>query len=244
MAWTRVKFRDEEVVACCTPDGKPMAGADGMVPFMYKAGGKQYKTRPDRLAAVAGALVVEDFMALSPGGVQPAGGATKSKGSSRGTKTSSGGKQKMAFGDYTSRRSEDEAIQIWTDGACSGNPGPAGLGAIVMHRGEVKEASEYLGEGTNNIAELMAISRGLELIAELDGVDASVPVDVITDSSYCIGLLTKGWKPKANQALVAKLRAQVALREDIRLLKVPGHAGVPLNERADELARDAITNRP
>ena len=102
------------------------------------------------------------------------------------------------------------------------------------------EAYEYLGTGTNNIAELTAILRGLEIVKSRGADALNGPVDVLTDSSYCIGLLTKGWKAKKNQALIADLRACVAEFGDLRLLKVPGHAGVPLNERADELARQAI----
>lgn len=237
MAWTRVRFRDDEVIACCRPDGTPLAGADGFVPFMYRAGGKQYKTRPDRLTPIAGAAVVEDFMQLAKGGAGGgASGGSPKKSASRG----SGGKPAtMRHGVYTDVRPEDQAVQVWTDGACSGNPGPAGLGAIVLYNGQVAEKSEYLGIGTNNIAELTAILRGLEMV-KAQGISRDVPVDVVTDSSYCIGLLTKGWKAKKNQDLVANLRAEVAQVADIRLLKVPGHAGVPLNERADELAREAI----
>ena len=70
--------------------------------------------------------------------------------------------------------------------------------------------------------------------------DVALPVDVMTDSSYCIGLLTKGWKAKANQDLVARLRAKMSEFSDVRMIKVKGHAGIPENERADELAREAI----
>jgi ribonuclease HI len=65
---------------------------------------------------------------------------------------------------------------------------------------------------------------------------------VHTDSQYAIGVLQKGWKAKANQELVARVRAVLATR-DVRLVYVPGHSGVPLNERADELARESILAR-
>ncbi|MCC6621142.1 MAG: ribonuclease HI [Deltaproteobacteria bacterium] len=144
--------------------------------------------------------------------------------------------------DLAGRRGEESAVQLWTDGACSGNPGPAGLGVRYDFRGEVHERAEYLGSATNNIAELTAILRGLELVLEQRG-DLSGPIDVMTDSEYCIGLLGLGWKAKANQELVARLRALYDRCEDVLLVKVKGHAGVPGNERADELARLAIETR-
>jgi ribonuclease HI len=96
---------------------------------------------------------------------------------------------------------------------------------------------EYLGIATNNIAELTAILRAAELVPR--GAAAVVH----TDSQYSIGVLTKGWKAKANQELVANVKTALAGRTGFRLQYVPGHAGVPLNERADELAREAVTRR-
>ncbi|HEY1557055.1 MAG TPA: ribonuclease H [Kofleriaceae bacterium] len=130
------------------------------------------------------------------------------------------------------------AIHVWTDGACTGNPGPAGLGVVIVDGGQREEVSEFLGDGTNNIAELTAILRGLEKI-----VDRKRPVIVYSDSQYSIGLLTKPWKAKANKELVEELRGLCRTFRDLRFVKVPGHAGVPLNERCDQLARAAITRR-
>jgi ribonuclease HI len=64
-----------------------------------------------------------------------------------------------------------------------------------------------------------------------------------SDSAYALGLLGQGWKPKANQELVARMRDVAGDFSDLRLFKVAGHAGIPLNERADELARDAVNRR-
>ena len=140
------------------------------------------------------------------------------------------------------------AVEVWTDGACSGNPGPMGIGVVVLADGARKELGEYLGVGTNNIAELTAIERGLDLVAELPppaapagGAAARMRrVRIYTDSGYAIGLLGKGWKAKANQELVARLRKRVDAVPNLEWIKVPGHAGVPENERCDQLARDAI----
>jgi ribonuclease HI len=130
-------------------------------------------------------------------------------------------------------------IIVYTDGACTGNPGPAGIGAVIMDGEDRKELSEYLGDGTNNIAELTAIERALEVIGESD---YSRPVVIHTDSSYSIGILTKNWKAKANIELVARLKDLVNMFDDVSFVKVKGHAGIPENERCDELARNAITD--
>ena len=132
------------------------------------------------------------------------------------------------------------AIQLWTDGACSGNPGPMGIGIVALDGGKRKEVGEYLGVGTNNIAELTAIDRALDLA----GADASKKhLRIHTDSAYSIGVLSKGWKAKANQELIARMRRRLASLPEIEFVKVSGHAGVPENERCDELARGAITDR-
>jgi len=129
------------------------------------------------------------------------------------------------------------AVEIWTDGACSGNPGPMGIGVVVIDGATRREKGEYLGVGTNNIAELTAIGRGIDLAG-----DAGRRMRVYTDSSYAIGVLSKGWKAKANQELIAKLKRQLAPL-DVEFVKVAGHAGVPENERCDELAREAVNGR-
>jgi ribonuclease HI len=135
-----------------------------------------------------------------------------------------------------------QVIHIWTDGACSGNPGPMGIGMVVIAGDKRQEVGEYLGVGTNNIAELTAILRGLEIAQTL--VSGTLhSIRVYSDSSYAIGLLKDGWKAKANQELVAKLRRVAANFPNLSLVKVAGHAGIPENERCDLLARQAIATR-
>jgi ribonuclease HI len=129
------------------------------------------------------------------------------------------------------------AVVAYTDGACSGNPGPAGLGVVLMWDDQVREVSEYLGKGTNNIAELTAILRAAQEIKKLDR-----PGVIYTDSSYSLGVLTKNWKAKANQTLVARTRRALAELKSVQIIKVAGHAGVPENERADRLAVEAVKN--
>ena len=128
-------------------------------------------------------------------------------------------------------------VIAYADGACSGNPGPSGLGVVVIDGPTRVELSEYLGQGTNNIAELTAVLRALAEVAR------DRPMTIYTDSQYTIGVVQKGWKAKANQDLVAELRAALSGRSATRLSYVPGHSGVLLNERADALAREAVTER-
>jgi len=137
-----------------------------------------------------------------------------------------------------SAQPQSQAIVAYADGSCFGNPGPAGIGVLLEWKGRTKEVSRYLGEGTNNIAELTAIEVALEQVK-----DRRLPVRIHTDSAYAIGVLQEGWKARENRELVA--RVQELLREfaDVRLVKVRGHAGDPRNERVDQLARDAIARR-
>jgi len=132
--------------------------------------------------------------------------------------------------------SDHAAIHLYTDGASSGNPGPSGIGVLLQYGKHEKEVSRYIGMATNNIAELEAIRVGLELIR-----NPEKPVRVYTDSSYALGLLSKGWKAKKNQVLVSDIRRQISRFKDIRFVKVKGHAGHAQNERADKLATRAIS---
>jgi ribonuclease HI len=219
--WIAARFRSDDVLVRCDPSGKPEADEGGFVDFAYKPGGRSYRSRLDRFAFPDGGQVIE----ASDGGRAPS--------------PAKGGAKSSAPPKPSGMPQDPSVLQLWTDGACSGNPGPAGAGALIREGGEiVHEISEYLGEGTNNIAELMAILLVLQAVG-----DGSRAIDLMTDSSYCIGVLSKGWKAKANQELIAELRGEVSRFSDLRFVKVPGHAGVPDNERVDELAREAILAR-
>ena len=131
-----------------------------------------------------------------------------------------------------------DTLVIHTDGSCFGNPGPAGIGIVLEWKGQTKEISRFLGEGTNNIAELTAIEVALQQVK-----NRGVPVRLHTDSAYAIGVLSEGWKVKENRELVARIQALMREFADLQFVKVRGHSGDPLNERVDQLARDAITYR-
>jgi ribonuclease HI len=212
------RLRDADVWAKVDASGALVTDRDGRVEIVYKAeaGAKVYRAGARNLSSVPGGSPL-DFQAGDPAPDK----ATKDKQPA--TQVS---------------QPPADAIQVWTDGACTGNPGPAGLGVVILDGTQRTELSEYLGEGTNNIAELTAILRGLEAVK-----DKSRPVVVFSDSAYSIGLLTKPWKPKKNVELIDELRAVCRTFSDLRFVKVAGHAGVALNERVDQLAREAIVRR-
>ena len=135
--------------------------------------------------------------------------------------------------------SNDSPFTVHIDGAARGNPGPAACAFVIVRGGAVvHETATRMGTATNNVAELTAILRGLEAVEDPDA-----EVEIRTDSGYSIGVLQKGWKAKANPELIATIKKELAKRPKVKLVYVPGHAGVDLNERADQLAREAISRR-
>ena len=134
-------------------------------------------------------------------------------------------------------------IQIFTDGACSGNPGPGGWGAILRYKAHEKELSGGEAETTNNRMELMA------LIAALEQLKEPCEIDLCSDSQYVINGLQKGWakgwrargwkkadkSPALNGDLWARL-LDLSEAHTIHYNWIKGHAGHPENERCDRLA--------
>ncbi|MEE2722655.1 MAG: ribonuclease HI [Pseudomonadota bacterium] len=134
-------------------------------------------------------------------------------------------------------------VEIFTDGACSGNPGPGGWGAILRWNGTEKELKGGDSDTTNNRMELMAAIQALESLTR------PVKADLYTDSTYVQKGITewihswknRGWKtaskkPVKNEDLWRRLDEAIT-RHDVSWHWVKGHAGHPENERADELAR-------
>lgn len=140
-----------------------------------------------------------------------------------------------------------KTVEIFTDGACKGNPGPGGWGALLRFNGTEKELYGYEPHTTNNRMELMAAIRALEQLSE--------PCDVIltTDSNYVKQGITewienwkrRNWrtannKPVLNIELWQRLEQAVAKQKQVRWCWVKGHSGHSENERADQLANRAI----
>ena len=134
-------------------------------------------------------------------------------------------------------------VRLYTDGACSGNPGPGGWGAILEYGEHVKELSGGEPSTTNNRMELTAVIRGLEALKE------RCHVTIISDSKYVLDALRLGWAKKWRENGWMRNKKDPALNPDLweRLLQlteyhetelcwIKGHAGHPQNERCDELA--------
>lgn len=140
----------------------------------------------------------------------------------------------------------EKIVEIFTDGACKGNPGPGGWGVLLRYNGTERELYGYQAETTNNQMELMAAIQALETLTR--------PCEVVltTDSQYVrqgitgwlAGWKRKGWKtaagkPVKNQDLWQRLDAAAA-RHQIDWRWVKGHSGHDENERVDQLANKAI----
>ena len=139
-----------------------------------------------------------------------------------------------------------KCITLYSDGACSGNPGPGGYGVILDYNGREKELSGGFRGTTNNRMELMGVITGLESLKE------PCSVRVVSDSKYVVDAIEKGWAAKWRQNGWKRNKKEKALNPDLwqRLLDlcakhtvrfewVNGHAGHPQNERCDRLAVDA-----
>ncbi len=134
-------------------------------------------------------------------------------------------------------------LDIYTDGACSGNPGKGGWGAVLVYKGAEKEISGAEKQTTNNRMELTAVIKALQLLKE------PCEVNLTTDSKYVCDAVNKGWvygwkkkgwiksdkKPALNADLWEELLEQLKIH-DVTFNWVKGHNGHPYNERCDKLA--------
>src|SRR5690625_1846921 len=140
-----------------------------------------------------------------------------------------------------------DEVTIYTDGACSGNPGPGGWGAILMGRGREREISGSAKETTNNRMEMTAVIEALRMLKR------PCRVKIHSDSALIINAFNKGWirnwqrrgwlkadkKPVENRDLWEKMLAAME-PHDVEWIKVKGHSDDELNNRADRLAVAAI----
>ena len=141
----------------------------------------------------------------------------------------------------------EEKVIIYTDGACSGNPGPGGWGAILMYKGAKKEISGGMKETTNNIMEVTAVIEALKCLkVESD-------VQIYSDSAYTVNAFNQGWiynwmkkgwktasgEPVKNKELWQELYS-LTKKHKVEFIKVKGHADNEFNNRCDEMAREAI----
>ena len=141
---------------------------------------------------------------------------------------------------------ENNIVHIYTDGACKGNPGPGGWGAILHYNGNIKEINGYSPDTTNNIMEITAVIKAINLL------NRPCTITITTDSTYVKNGITKwihtwknkNWKtankkPVKNKKLWQQLDKAIK-QHDVTWEWVKGHSGHPQNEKADELANKAI----
>lgn len=140
-------------------------------------------------------------------------------------------------------------VEIYTDGACSGNPGPGGWGAILMYNGHEKEISGALAHTTNNRMELLAAIEALQILKE------PCTVKIYSDSAYMCNAFNKRWldtwqrngwqtskkQPVENDDLWKRL-LELRQTHSLTLIKVAGHSNNDYNNRCDTLARKAIVD--
>jgi ribonuclease HI len=131
-------------------------------------------------------------------------------------------------------------VTIYTDGACSGNPGPGGWAAILIHGERTKEISGGEMQTTNNRMELMAVIQALKILKQ------TCRVKVCSDSAYIVNCFREKWYVKwehsgfkKNEDLWKQLLS-LYRRHKVEFVKVKGHSNVELNNRCDELARAAV----
>ncbi len=151
--------------------------------------------------------------------------------------------------DNSSADADWPEVEIYTDGACSGNPGPGGWAAILRAQGREKVLTGFAPETTNNRMELTAVLEGLKALKR------PCRVTIFSDSAYLVNAIQQGWLQKwqMNQWRRGKKLKDPVLNADlwqelarllqthrVRFEKVEGHAGHELNERADRLAVEAI----
>lgn len=214
MPWKAFDYRGDKVWVRVLDSGKPIVHR-GLVEFRYKQGAiKSYKTQRENFEDWDPEEVLsdEDF------GGQTSTPSTKLR-------------------EDPTVPADADTIVIHTDGACSGNPGPAGIGVHILRPGSVTEISEFIGEATNNVAELRAILCAIE---QLGDDERERRIHLYTDSGWSLGVLVGGWKAKKNVALIDKIKARLPEFPNLELLKVRGHAGQDGNEEADALATKAV----
>ena len=226
MPWVRAQLHGQVVYARAKPDGK-LHVQGGRVEVCYSLNASRlYQARATNVVKDENAaLLADDACVAKADSTARLKKATNLVAAARRIGVDAQGPQKL---DHRLRR-RSVLGQSWPFGSRRGDHRRHGAGP--------RSASTW-GKATNNIAELAAIERVLDVVP-----DIGRPLVVYTDSAYAIGVLSKGWKAKANLEMIDRIRERLAKRPATRLVHVRGHAGIELNERADELAREAVRTK-
>jgi ribonuclease HI len=212
LKWRRMRFKNNKVWQAMDPDGRALE-KNGKVLIKYQLNQDyEYWVNPANLGQID-----------APAEARPARARRQSGAPAKTEKAVP--------------PAAPNTLHIYTDGASSGNPGPAGIGVVLQYGEKTKEISKFIGNTTNNVAELEAIRTALMELKR-----KNLPVRIYTDSRYAQGVLTFGWKAQKNKELVEAIREMLSALKDVTLIKVRGHSGHEQNERADQLARTAIVS--
>ena len=239
MLWKPALFKGKKVWAQVN-DLDELNLANGLVGIRYstKEGAPIYRAAAKNIQLTSEPSKPLDQGANAPK-VEPRKPNTRKKFGSSHTRTN---EQKSAAQKDVRKFLESlsaDTVRCFTDGSCIGNPGPCGTGVYIQFPSKEIKHYRYLGEGTNNKAELSAVLDAMQIIEE-EGIDTNTPIVVCTDSQYVVGILTKNWKAKANKDIIFPLRSAVKKWSDITIRWVAGHADIPENDEADRLANLAI----
>ena len=245
MPWKEALFKGKKVWVEVSDAGAPVA-VGGRTPMRYsdKEGATIYGAGVANVAIGAGEAreLPAGKSADDSGKGASGGGRASGRGSGfgkAGTRTATQAAAANAAAKDLVQTFRSDAAVCFTDGACKGNPGPAGAGAVVrLPDGTLLERAQACGIATNNVGELTAIDVALDLLDEA-GFHPGAPVEILTDSKYSHGVLALGWKAKANQNLIAGIKDRLEKRK-VRLHWIAGHVGIPENERADALANEGV----
>ena len=234
-SWKRMSFKKNKVWAAMTPDGKFFVKNNKVLIKYNLKQDYEYWIRKDNLKPETDAVPGKKSRKKTDAKTEARTKEEKSSSSDNEALNQNYKKSGNRHGRTNDMPPPENTIIVYTDGASSGNPGPAGIGALLVFGEHEKEISEFIGTATNNVAELTAIKRALSEIKNRD-----LPVRLFTDSTYCTGLLSKGWKPKKNFDLIDTIKKLILEFKDFKILKIKGHAGIQGNEKADSLATSAI----
>lgn len=131
-----------------------------------------------------------------------------------------------------------EKIKIYADGACRGNQfaeNIGGYGVVLLYGEYKKELKDAFKNVTNNQMEILSVIKGLKALKQYD-----IPVEVYSDSQYVVNTINLNWKKNANQDLWEELYNYIGKVKDIKFIKVKGHSDNIYNNRADQLANEAM----
>lgn len=242
MDWTEMIFKGSDRVWVQTQDGEPVVD-DGKVTMRYSNSdsAKSYRASAANIALPGSPSTKQPTN-------QPARQPTKQTAGSSGLLAEDhrlvwkSPKGEIVFsterpvGLEKQEPAPEDVFEFHTDGACSNNPGPCGWGWVLRHNDTYLEARQFLGTGTNNIAEFAGIKAALDHVTDLNA-----RVRIYTDSALAVGMFTQNWKPKENIELVKAIQARLReFKTKPELIKIKGHAGYLLNERADTQATSSI----